>query len=190
MKKKKKLALIGLIYILIISGVGLFKTLELPAPSVTPQFHAQQFLEKKVQEIADKYSNGEVIVVSKKDHLLYYCRKGFVVRGDRWGGFVYDFPVPVSLGVNNNWTPEGEFKVYLKNPQSRYTLFLGFLGLYGIHGAETRLASRLNTHENLDPDYTYVTLKDRTRGCVAVENRVIRYLFAKVDLNTPVLIMP
>jgi len=187
---KKKILLLSLIYILILCGVAFIKTWEAPAPSATPQFYARQLLESKVFKIAGKYSNGEAIVVSKKDHLLYYCRRGFIVRGDRWGGFVYDFPVPVSLGVNNNWTPEGEFKVYLKNPQSRYTLFLGFLGLYGIHGAETHLASRLNTRENLDPDYTYVTLKDRTRGCVAVENRVIRYLYAKVDLNTPVLIMP
>ena len=144
----------------------------------------------KVKEIAEKYGNGDVIVVSKKDHLLYYCRNGFIVRGDRFGGFVFDFPVPVALGANNNWTPQGEFKVYTKNPKSKYILFLGFLGQYGIHSAETRLASKLKHMEQLNPNLTYVTRKDNTRGCVAVENRVIQYLYARVDVNTPVYIMP
>jgi len=147
-------------------------------------------LDQKVQAIADKFSDGDVIVVSKKDHLLYYCRNGFIVNGDRFGGFVYNFPVPVSLGVNNRWTPVGKFKVYVKNPQSKFTLFLGFLGNYGIHGAETRLASKLKNLEKLDPDLTYVTRKDNTLGCVAVENRVIRYLYANVEVDTPVYIMP
>ncbi|PIS28506.1 L,D-transpeptidase, partial [Candidatus Saganbacteria bacterium CG08_land_8_20_14_0_20_45_16] len=29
-----------------------------------------------------------------------------------------------------------------------------------------------------------------TRGCVQVENRVIKYLYAQVDVDTPVIIMP
>ncbi|MBI5699553.1 L,D-transpeptidase [Candidatus Saganbacteria bacterium] len=187
---KKKAILVLSAYILIFSGVAAFKTLSY-APEVAPavNFVIRHDLDSRVREIADRYSNGDVIVVSKRDHLLYYCRKGLIVSGDRWGGFVFNFPVPVALGANNRWTPEGRFTVYTKNDRSRYTLFLGFLGQYGIHGAETRLASRLNFMESLNPNYAFVTKKDNTRGCVAVENRVIKYLFAQVQVDTPVIIM-
>jgi hypothetical protein len=79
-----------------------------------------------------------------------------------------------------------------KNDRSRYTLFLGLSlpGAYGIHGASTHFASFLDQMEKIDPDFTFVTKRDDTRGCVAVENRVIKYLFTKVALGTPVLILP
>lgn len=187
---KAKLILILLTFYAILGAVGLLKCLMPPETAATPQFYARQFLEERVKEIAARHSDGDVIVVSKRDHLLYYCRKGFIVRGDRWGGFVHDFPVPVALGRNNRWTPEGEFKVERKNDRSRYTLFLGFKGLYGIHGTYTYLASKLDWMESLNPDLQFVTKKDHTLGCVAVETRVIRYLYAQVDVNTPVLILP
>lgn len=191
MVMRKKAAFILINFIVILGLILVFKSLSRDeSASQPPQFYPHRLLEAKVQEIAGRYSNGEVIVVGKKDHLLYFCRRGFIVREDRWGGFVYRFPVPVSLGVNNHWTPEGEFKIYAKNPLSRYTLFLGFLGEYGLHGAETRLASKLEQLERVNPDLTYVTRRDNTRGCVAVENRVIRYLYAQVDVNTPLYIMP
>ncbi len=186
---KTKFIIIIVIAAAVLAGTAVLKMSRTPGSASSPQFYARQFIDRKVQEIADRYSNGDVIVVSKKDHLLYYCHRGLIVRDDQFGGFVFNFPVPVSLGVNNHWTPEGEFRVYTKNAQSRFTLFLGFCGLYGIHGADTRLASKIDHLESLDPDLKYVTKKDNTLGCVAVENRVIRYLFAKVDVNTPVLIM-
>jgi lipoprotein-anchoring transpeptidase ErfK/SrfK len=154
------------------------------------EYYGHPALEKKVLEIAGRYGNGQVIVVSKKDHLLYYCENGFIVRGDRFGGFVHSFPVPVALGANNRWTPEGKFSIYVKNPQSRFTLFLGFKGAYGIHGATTRLASQLTKMESFDPNLQFVTKKDNTLGCVAVENRVIKYLYAKVNVATPLVIIP
>jgi len=187
---KRKFFVLSFVFALILSGMALIKLVDSYKSPASSKFYARQFLDQKVQAIADRYSNGDVIVVSKKDHLLYYCRKGLIVNGDRFGGFVYNFPVPVSLGVNNKWTPVGKFKVYVKNPQSKFTLFLGFLGNYGIHGAETKLASKIKNMEKLNPDLTYVTRKDNTLGCVAVENRVIRYLYANVEVNTPVYIMP
>ena len=79
-----------------------------------------------------------------------------------------------------------------KNERSRFTLFLHLSvpGAYGIHGAATNLASFLNKMEYLYHDFNFVTKKDDTRGCVAVENRVIKYLYAKVGVNTPVWILP
>lgn len=150
------------------------------------------YLKQKVLDFARKYNDRPVIVVSKKEHLLYYCEKGKIVENDRWQGFSFSFPVKVSLASKYYRTPEGEMSVDRKNANSRYTLFLGLSipGAYGIHGAATHLASYLNLMEKLNPNFSFVTRRDDTRGCVAVENRVIKYLFARVGLNTPVLIIP
>jgi lipoprotein-anchoring transpeptidase ErfK/SrfK len=145
---------------------------------------------QKVLDFARKHWTEDSIVVSKKSHLLYYCRYGRIVQNDFWGGHSYNFPVKVSLASRYYRTPEGEFEIETKNDQSQYIRFLGFKGLYGIHSGATRLASYLDEMETRDPYFTFVTKKDDTRGCVAVENRVIKYLFAKVDVKTPVLIMP
>lgn len=148
------------------------------------------FFKQKVWEFAKKYKDQDVIVVSKKDHLLYYYQKGKLVRNEQWNGFTYDFPVKVSLANRWHHTPEGKMYVDRKNKWSRYTKFLSLSnpGDYGIHGAPTHLKSYLNKMEKKNPDLVFVTRKDNTRGCVAVENRVIKYLFAQVDVGTPVLI--
>jgi len=150
------------------------------------------YLKQLALNFANIYKDQSVILVSKRDHLLYYCEKGKLMENDYWNGYLFTFPVKVSIA--NRWyrTPEGLVHIDRKNSRSRYTLFLGlsFPGDYGIHGAPSYLSSFLTQMENLDHNFTFVTRKDDTRGCVAVENRVIKYLFAKVDLNTPVLILP
>ncbi len=148
------------------------------------------YLKRLVADFSSKYKSA--IVVSKKEHLLYYCENGRIVENESWNGFSFSFPVKISIA--NRWcrTPEGLVYIDRKNGHSRYTLFLGlsFPGAYGIHGASTYLASFLDKMERVDPSFTFVTKKDDTRGCVAVENRVIKYLFARVEIGTPVLILP
>jgi len=150
------------------------------------------YLKQKALDFAKKYKGEDVIVVSKKDHLLYYCRKGKIVKNEKWNGFTYDFPVKVALASRYYRTPEGEMFIDGKNPGSRYIRFLSFSGpgAYGIHSAETRYKNYLEQMEKKDPNFVFATRKDDTRGCVQVENRVIKYLFANVDVNTPVLVMP
>lgn len=63
-------------------------------------------------------------------------------------------------------------------------------GTFGIHAGPTYQAPYLRKLEKQNPDLVYVTQKDNTRGCVAVETRVIDYLFSQVALKTPLLIMP
>lgn len=149
------------------------------------------YLKHVVLDYAEKHRDKEVIVVSKSAHLLYFCKEGRIVE-DKWNGFDIKFPVKVSLAGPYYRTPEGEMFVDRKNPYSRFTLFLSLSnpGDYGIHGAPTYLKSFLDKHEKQDPNFTYVTKKDDTRGCVAVENRVIKYLYSQVEVKTPVLIMP
>jgi len=150
------------------------------------------FLQKKVLAFASKYHDQDVIVVAKDAHLLFYCKKGRIVKGEKWNGFTYTFPVKVALASKYYWTPEGEMFIASKNPGSKYIRFLHFSypGAYGIHSAETRYAAYLNRMEKKDPNFTFATLKDNTRGCVQVENRVVKYLFAQVDVKTPVLVLP
>lgn len=169
----KKLLL--MLVVIFLAAEGAYYLLSPKVPTFKPGS-----LEDRVMQIARQYQNEDVVVVSKTHRLLYYFDHGQIVK---------NFPVPVSLGVNR-WfpTPEGKFSVYTKNEKSRYTLFLGFKGLYGIHGGETYKAKSLALKEKLNPNYRWVTLKDGTRGCVAVETRVIKYLYSKIDVGTPVYI--
>lgn len=150
------------------------------------------FLKQKVLEFANKYKGEDVIVVSKKDHLLYYCRHGKIVQNESWNGFTYSFPVKVALASRYYRTPEGEMFIDGKNANSRYILFLSlsYPGAYGIHSAPTRHKGFLEAMERLNPHFVFATAKDDTRGCVQVENRIIKYLYANVDVKTPVLVLP
>ena len=148
------------------------------------------YLKYQVNQFAEKYKNEDVIVVSKQDHLLFYCRDGQIVKNEKWGDLTLNFPVKVALASKYYDTPEGEFKVQRKNPNSRFILFLGFKGDYGIHSAATKFKDYLRKMEAKDPNFEFATKVDNTRGCVQTENRVIRYLYAQVDVDTPVIVMP
>ena len=181
--------------VLVVLGVLLVGSLRFigrlhPAP--VDQAGRLLYLRQLALAFADRYPGRSAIVVSKRDHLLYYCERGRIVENDYWNGFVFSFPVKVSLASRWYRTPEGVMSIDRKNPNSRFTLFLGLSvpGDYGIHGASTRLAPFLNKKEYLDHDFVFVTKKDDTRGCVAVENRVIKYLFPRVSVGTPVWILP
>jgi lipoprotein-anchoring transpeptidase ErfK/SrfK len=187
-----KLPRVLILLLLGILLVGTFKLVRTFHPGPAEEPLRLLYLKQLVLAFANRYQGRSAIVVSKRDHLLYYCENGRIVENDYWNGFVYSFPVKVSLASHWYRTPEGLMYIDSKNERSRYTLFLHLSvpGAYGIHGAATRLASYLNKMEYLDHDFSFVTRKDDTRGCVAVENRVIKYLFAKVGVNTPVWIMP
>lgn len=176
-------------YILFIYLVGLFLTFGLGVGLYVKDLQRDYVT---ILAFAEKHGNEDVIVVSKKSRLLYYFKNGRMVRNEKWKGFTLNFPVKVSLAGRFYRTPEGEMFIDRKNARSRYTLFLSLSnpGDYGIHGASTRLKSYLDKKEKLDPNFEFVTKKDATRGCVATENRVIKYLFSQVNVNTPVLILP
>lgn len=62
-------------------------------------------------------------------------------------------------------------------------------GAYGIHGAPTYMKWAVDTMERKDPNLIYVTKRDNTQGCVAIEHRYLYYLYANVDEGTPILIL-
>lgn len=189
-------------------------------------------LEGKAINFAWKHLSADCIVISKSKHLLYYLKNGVIVRNAKYNGFNIEFPAPIAIGMGGRYeTPVGEYYICSKNPNSRYTLFLGLSypniadaknarelggrlslydykrivssnmlreqppwdtplgGTYGIHGAPTYFKYAIDRMEKKNPNLIYVTKKDNTRGCVAVEHRVLKYLFANVDEGTPVLIL-
>ncbi|OGC04887.1 hypothetical protein A2276_02880 [candidate division WOR-1 bacterium RIFOXYA12_FULL_43_27] len=139
-----------------------------------------------VVSFVEKHKDKECLVVDKDKHLLYYVRNGRLVK---------NFPVPIAIGMGGFYkTPSGEFKIDGKNPNSRFTKFLKLnipysIAPYGIHAGPTYLAKKYEKLELQYPGERFVTKKDDTRGCVAVETSVMRYLFERIEEETPVLIL-
>ncbi|MFC1571947.1 L,D-transpeptidase [Candidatus Margulisiibacteriota bacterium] len=184
--KIQKITIISILLICLVVIVGYTNRIENEKEAVRLPYLRQQVL-----QFANKYRNQDVIVVSKKDHLLYYLRNGKLVRNEKWNGFTINFPVKVALAMPGYDTPEGEMFIDRKNPYSKYVRFLSFSGpgAYGIHSEATKYKTHMERMEKLDPNFEFATKKDNTRGCVQVENRIIKYLFSKVDVKTPVLVL-
>lgn len=161
---------------------------------VSYMYNLMPITSRNIFDFVKENKDQECLLVDKENHLLYYLRNGQVVRNDLWKGRYYSFPLPISIGAGGRYeTPEGEFTVNGKNPYSRYTKFLK-LSIpsgwepYGIHAGPTYLAKKYEKLELKYPGKKFVTKKDDTRGCVAVETLVMKYLFERIGLDTPVLI--
>lgn len=127
---------------------------------------------------------------------------------------------PVGLGFSptgdkekegDGATPEGEYTVCVKNPQSRYYLSVG-LSYPGKadadRGLEAGLISEAEHHQILEAEaagrcppwntalggeiyvHGHGSSSDWTRGCVALEDPDMRQLFDAVRIGTPVTIRP
>jgi murein L,D-transpeptidase YafK len=147
------------------------------------------------------------IVVKKNERKLYLYRDdqiaktytivlGFAPDGDK-------------EKRDDGKTPEGEFYVAAKNPESKFTLSLG-LSYPNLEDAERGLASGLITAEQhaaillaiqekrMPPQDTslgseiYIhgggTEKDWTKGCMALDDVEIRELYEVVPAGTKVII--
>jgi murein L,D-transpeptidase YafK len=112
-------------------------------------------------------------------------------------------------------TPLGEFYICSKNPRSKFFLSM-CLSYPNAEDAERGLAAALITPEEhrdilaalrekrLPPQHTplggeiyihgqdparrFGALKDWTRGCIALDNDAMQYLYERIVLGTPVLI--
>jgi murein L,D-transpeptidase YafK len=150
------------------------------------------------------------IVVSKSQRsLTTYGADGRILR---------IFPVIVGRASDgakeregDERTPEGEYYVCFKNPQSRFHLSLG-LSYPGLADAERGLASGMisaaeyreiadaHAARRIPPWKTSLggeifihgemAEREGTAGCVAVSNEAIEELFPHVQLGTPVFIEP
>ena len=108
-------------------------------------------------------------------------------------------------------TPEGEYYVCFKNPESRYHLSLGLsypnladagrgLADGRISRAEYRAIAEAQAARQIPPWRTELggeifihgatDGREGTAGCIAVSNQAIEQLFPEVELGTPVVIEP
>ncbi|MGI8813268.1 MAG: L,D-transpeptidase family protein [Pyrinomonadaceae bacterium] len=108
-------------------------------------------------------------------------------------------------------TPEGEFYICTKNPESKFHLSLG-ISYPNIAAAERGLITALITSEEYDQIVSAINEKraplqktalggeiyihggglegDWTEGCIALENSAIEELFAAVTVGAAILITP
>jgi len=149
-----------------------------------------------------------ILVIKSRRILIFYQGE------DRWKAF------RIGLGFNpeahkeregDGRTPEGEYYICTKNPQSNYYLSMG-ISYPGIADARRGLAAGMITKEQHDKIVKAVEVKrcpswytplggeicfhgkgasrDWTLGCIALDNKDMKYLYDNAKLQTPVIIVP
>lgn len=120
-------------------------------------------------------------------------------------------PAGIKEKEGDGRTPEGEFYVFAKNPESKFHLSLG-LSYPGREDAERGLKDGLISQEEHDEIVAAIaesrmplqktklggeiyihgggTASDWTEGCVALDNAEMTELFAAVPVGTKVTILP
>jgi murein L,D-transpeptidase YafK len=149
------------------------------------------------------------IVVAKTARRLTLFSHGKAVRTYRTGlGFS---PEGDKHREGDGRTPEGDFYVCTKNPNSRYTLSLG-LSYPGVDDAERGLANGAITQDEHDAIVRAITAgktppwktalggeifihgrgagSDWTLGCIALDDEDIQELYPLIPVGTPVRIEP
>src|SRR3989344_999580 len=179
--------------------------------SLTPQLEKakEAFYEKIVKTEVEKSAKDDsyFILIDKTDRKLYLYNNGqldtvFSVGLSGWGG------LEEKIKEGDGRTPEGKFKVGEKNPDSDYLRSLKInysLRRDAERGVRERLISKrvyegiISKHdsENMPSQKTNLGGNicihgggswDWTDGCVALNDEDIEYLYALVDLGTPVVI--
>ncbi len=161
-------------------------------------------------------SLARVMMLTPVDRIVVWKSARMLVAYDAAGNELARYPVKLGadpLGTKgregDRKTPEGEYRVCFKNPQSRFHLSLG-LNYPNAEDARRGLAEGA-----IGPaDYAEIVEADRARkippwktplggeifihgasgeataGCVALEDAAIEDLFVRVDLGTRVTIEP
>lgn len=141
-------------------------------------------------------SRADEIIVYKSKRVMYLLNKGRIIRKYRIA--LGKNPVGHKLEWGDNRTPEGKYKIDLKNGKSAYHLSLrvsypdatdadvaASLDINPgdwimIHGLPNGRNAGSVQHPN----------KDWTNGCIAVTNDEIREIWRMVDIGTPISIWP
>ncbi len=145
---------------------------------------------------ADDIGEVDKIVVHKQARKLLLFHKGKLIKS-----------YPISLGTNaighktkegDSKTPEGEYEIDWKHPNSSYYLALRI--------SYPNAKDRLNAKEKgVSPGgdimihgmpnglgFLYPLLKnyDWTEGCIAVSNAAMEELVSAINIKTPIIIKP
>ncbi|MHC4497937.1 MAG: L,D-transpeptidase family protein [Planctomycetota bacterium] len=149
------------------------------------------------------------IVINKDERRLYLYSSSQIVRLCRIG--LGSDPVGHKLTHGDGRTPEGQYYICVKNPNSKYYLSLG-LSYPNIEDAQRGLRAGLISTEQYQKIAQAITdgetppwdtplggeifihgrgsASNWTRGCIALDDKDIRELYDAVAIGTPVLIQP
>ncbi|MHC4666330.1 MAG: L,D-transpeptidase family protein [Planctomycetota bacterium] len=149
------------------------------------------------------------IVINKEERRLYLYSSSQIVRSYPIG--LGSQPVGDKLRHGDGRTPEGQYYICVKNPNSRYYLSLGLSypnvedahrGLRAglISGEQYQKIAQATTDTETPPWDTPLggeifihgraSAGDWIRGCIALADRDIQELYDAVAVGTPVLIQP
>jgi murein L,D-transpeptidase YafK len=153
-------------------------------------------------------SNPEIYVYKEKRR-MYIIQSNVLVR---------DYPIGLGfsprgdkLKSGDGRTPEGDFRICVKNPVSRFIKSLGLNYPQERHAQRARVAGMItpiqfkdiiiSVERNMLPPWNTAlggqifihaggAHKDWTEGCVALYNRDMDELFVMANVGTPVIIRP
>ncbi len=130
------------------------------------------------------------IVVQKTDRFLHLFHENTVLASYRFElGFA---PDGHKREFGDGRTPEGQYWIDRKNPNSEFHLSLG---ISYPNRADRAAAAAMGKPPGGDifihgtPEF-YLGARDWTVGCIAVENAEVEFIFAMVDVGTPIWINP
>lgn len=138
------------------------------------------------------YNGPEVtqVVISKSDRKMYLFHKDKVLKEYDVGlGFT---PVGHKQFEGDGKTPEGDYTISHRNPNSEYYLSIG---INYPNDADRAFAAANGKPPGGDifihggPNKK-VTTRDWTAGCIAVTDRQIETIYAMVNPGTPIRILP
>jgi hypothetical protein len=106
-------------------------------------------------------------------------------------GLSYPGPKDVERALKDKWRKPAQLE-RIKNsqrPGACPDFYTGLGGDFGIHGGPAQNVQEYAEKESKDPEILQLTRSDWTLGCVAVENRVIRFFAKELKVGTPILIL-
>ncbi len=139
------------------------------------------------------YDGPEVtrVVLYKAERRMYLLHEGQVLKAYDFGlGFA---PVGHKRFERDGRTPEGDYVIDRRNPESKFHLSLG---ISYPNEADREFASTQGKSPGGDifihgrPWKYRKGGRDWTAGCIAVTNREIEEIYAMVDNGTPISIYP
>ena len=140
-------------------------------------------------ELAPKAEQADAIRVFKSTRRMELLRGGKVLRSYRIA--LGDAPVGHKRQQGDERTPEGDYRITYRNPQSRFHLSLRVS--YPNQTDRERARKRgvdpggdIMIHGSTPPGYT----RDWTDGCIAVTNAQIEEIWRLVPVGTPIRINP
>lgn len=173
-----------------------FVTVNVPKQANANPGTLERAVVPKMRAAPVKAGRADEIVVYKSKRMLYLLNKGRIVR--KYPIALGKNPVGHKLEWGDNRTPEGKYKIDLKNPKSAYYLSLR---VSYPDATDADVAASLDVNPG---DWIMIhglpngrnaanvqhPKRDWTNGCIAVTNEQIREIWQMVDVGTPISIWP